>query len=464
MLQFSRYHSVFRNYSIQGLKVVNRGKFQSAGAAVAISCGALLALASGDVAGIPPHVYTATARFDPDAWACGQERFPRGAAIRLVTASGSRDLAPAFFASADPEVSFDAARVLFAGKQRREDPWQIWEAAVGGGEARRIAAWPEDSIRPLYLPDGRIVYARKTAQGYQLEVLPLAGGPPLRITYAPGSYLPCDVLHDGRVLYEGPQPAPESATHDLYTVYPDGSGVEAYRCDHGVSRHAARQLASRDIVFTTNQGFARFTSALATQVDAVAAREGEFAGPIAEATPGQWLVSFRPKARATYAIYSLNPASGALGKMADGPGVQPVLLAAREVPLRFPSGLHDWAGANLLCLNAYTSKTKITEGTVGSVRLYSQSAEGKPALLGETAVESDGSFFLHVPSDQPLRMELRDRAGQVLVAERGWFWMRRGEQRVCVGCHAGPERAPENAVPKVLLRADVPVPMTGSGK
>jgi hypothetical protein len=420
-----------------------------------LSFGTLLALASGDAIRTGDYVYTATPRFDPQAWACAQERFPRGASIRLVTAAGTRDLAPGLFASADPEVSFDGQRVLFAGKPRREDPWQIWEAGVVGGEPRRIAGWPEDAIRPLYLPDGRIVYARKTTQGYQLEVLAQAGGQPLRITYAAGNYLTCGVLHDGRVLYE--------TDRDLYTVYPDGSGVEAYRCDHGVSRHAARQLASGDVVFTTSKGLARFTSALATQVDGVPSHGGEFAGPMAEITPAEWLVSFRPDVRTPYAIHGLNPASGAVAKMPEATGVQPMALAAREVPLRFPSGLHDWAGANLLCLNAYTSKTHITEGAIGSVRLYSQSAEGKPALLGETAVESDGSFFLHVPGEQPLRMELRDRSGKVIEAEQGWFWMRSGEQRVCVGCHAGPERAPENAVPKVLLRADVPVPMTGGG-
>lgn len=418
-----------------------------------LSLGTLAALASGDRARTPAYIYTATARFDPQAWACGEERFPRGAAIRVVSENGARDLAPGFFASADPEVSFDGQRVLFAGKPHQEDPWQIWEAQVaapGPAEPHRIAAWPEDSIRPLYLPDGKIVYARKTPQGFQLEVLPLAGGQPLRITYAPGNYLTCDVLHDGRVLYED---------HDLYTVYPDGSGVEAYRCDHGPSRHAARQLASRDIVFETGKGFARFTSALATQVDTGLARGGEFAGPIAEAAADEWLVSFRPNARTPYAIYSAAPAGGALHKLSDKPGVEPALLAAREVPLRFPSGLHDWAGANVLCLNAYTSKANITESSIASVRLYSQGPQGRPALLGETAVESDGSFFLHVPSEQPLRMELRDRSGRIIQAERGWFWMRRGEQRVCVGCHAGPERTPENAVPKVLLRTDVPVVM-----
>lgn len=434
---------------------------RSSGAAVILSFGSLLALASVDALRAPAHVFTATARFEPDAWVSGQERFPQGAAIRVVGESGTRDLAPGFFASADPEVSFDGARVLFAGKPHKGDPWQIWEVTAASGAPRRIAAWPEDSVRPLYLPDGKIVYARKSAQGYRLEVLAMAGGRPLAITYAPGSQLTCDVLHDGRVLYENA--TGERAAHELYTVYPDGSGVEAYRCDHGVSRAAGRELASRDVVFTTSQGLARFTSAVATQVDAVPARGGEFAGPLAEVSPESWLVAFRPTPRAPFALYSLNPATAAISKMAGG-GVQPVVLAARETPLRFPSGLHDWAGANLLCLNAYTSRTKITEGAIGSVRLYSQGTDGKPALLGETAVESDGSYFLHVPSEQPLRMELRDRSGRVLEAEKGWFWMRRGEQRVCNGCHAGPERAPENAVPKVLLRADVPVHMTGSEK
>ncbi|HTT61884.1 MAG TPA: hypothetical protein VMG35_08585 [Bryobacteraceae bacterium] len=429
--------------------------------------GTLLAPASNVADRMPDYVYTAAPRFNADAWASGQERFPQGAAIRMVEATGSHDLAPGFFASADPDVSFDGERVLFAGKQRREDPWQIWEMALGGvsgnGQPRRVAGWPEDCIRPLYLPDGKIVYARRTSQGYQLEVLALAGGQPLRITYAPGNYLTCDVLRDGRVLYEGPQPSPGSPAHDLFTVYPDGSGVESYRCDHGVSRHAARQLASGDVVFTTSKGFARFTSAMATQVDGVPSRGGQFAGPLAEVTPEEWLVSFRPNARAPYGIYGLNPATGALQITGSAPGAEPILVAAREVPRRFPSGLHDWPGANLLCLNAYTSKINITEGAIGSVRLYSQDAAGQPALLGETKVESDGSFFLHVPGEQPLRMELRNRAGQLIAGEHGWFWMRRGEQRVCVGCHAGPERAPENAVPKVLLRTDVPVRMMGGG-
>ena len=82
---------------------------------------------------------------------------------------------------------------------------------------------------------------------------------------------------------------------------------------------------------------------------------------------------------------------------------------------------------------------------------------GQAVKLGETAVDPDGSFFIQAPAERPLRFELLDRAGRSLRAERGWFWAARGEQRVCVGCHTGPERAPENVAPQVLLRTQTPV-------
>ena len=52
--------------------------------------------------------------------------------------------------------------------------------------------------------------------------------------------------------------------------------------------------------------------------------------------------------------------------------------------------------------------------------------------------------------------------GAILRQEHGWFWIRSGEQRICVGCHTGPERASENRVPAVLLRTTTPVDLSGA--
>ena len=82
--------------------------------------------------------------------------------------------------------------------------------------------------------------------------------------------------------------------------------------------------------------------------------------------------------------------------------------------------------------------------------------------IGTAPVEADGSFFVKAPADQPIRFALLDAKGAVVRQEHGWFWIRRGEQRYCVGCHTGPERASENRVPAVLLRTTTPVDLTGT--
>jgi hypothetical protein len=151
------------------------------------------------------------------------------------------------------------------------------------------------------------------------------------------------------------------------------------------------------------------------------------------------------------------PGTGALRPAAADPNanvIQPTLVVERTVPKRHPSGLHDWPNANLLCLNAYTSKYQFAPGSIHSVRLYTRDSVGTTKLLGSAPVERDGSFFVQVPTEHPLQIELLDSSG--------WFWMRRGEQRACVGCHAGPETAPENALPMVLLRSTIPADMTGA--
>lgn len=405
-------------------------------------------------------IYTEAPKRDPRALLAGGERFPAGARLMFFSGAGSRALVPGFAASADAAVSFDGKRVLFAGKQRAGEAWRIWEAPLAGGPPRRVTSGQEDCIRPFYLPEEKIVYARKTPQGFQLEIAPLAGGAPLRLTYVPGHHIPDAVLRDGRVLYEAPHPAAGSTVRDIFTVYSDGSGVETYRCDHGPDRHSAAELASGDIVFETGARLARFTSARAGQVE-LALPKGEFAGPVAEVAPGSWLASYRPGPDAAYGIYRVKPGQvGAPIPVVAANAFQPVLVRPRPIPLIHPSALGNREGANVLCLNAYTTKTeRISAGAIAAVRVWSRTDAGAPVVLGETMVDPDGSFYLQVPSERPLRFELLDRAGKTLRAEKGWFWMRKGEQRVCVGCHAGPERAPENVVPQVLLRTQTPVRM-----
>ncbi len=412
----------------------------------------------------PSFLYTLTKHYDPLAWMHGEDRFSSSATIFVHDAKGNHPLLPGFAASADSSVSFDGQSVLFAGKLKVADPWQIWEVSLAGGEPHRITSGSEDCVRPFYLPEHRMVYARRTAGRFMVETVDLAGGKPLPLTYGPTNFLPTEVLRDGRILFEAAYPLGAEGVPEIYTVYSDGSGVESYRCDHGAARHSGRQLASGDVVFASNHGLARFTSARAQEVH-ISAPAGEYAGEVAETSAGDWLVPWRPEANTPFQLTLWTPGSIALRPAVaeqSADAVEPALLAERAVPNRHPSGLHDWPNANLLCLNAYTSKYLFSAGSIHAVRLYTRDDSGNPRLLGSAPVESDGSFFIQVPTEQPLQIELLDDAGKTLEREVGFFWMRRGEQRGCVGCHAGPETAPENAVPMTLLKSTTPADMTGA--
>jgi hypothetical protein len=427
-------------------------------------------------------IITAAPVYLPLAALKGGERFPKGAQLLLIHAGKAEPLVTGFWAAADASVSFDGQRVLFAGKQAASDPWQIWELTLNDRSLRKLIAGEGDAIRPFYLPAGRLVYARKTAQGFRLEAAgkdstyafaPIdaqAGATVLPLSYLPVSTIPTDVLLDGRILFEAGFPLGTGSTPELFLVYSDGSGVESYRCDHGRARWGGKQLASGDVVFTHGSSLARFSSPLAHET-AIAAPHAEYAGAVAETARGAWLVSARAAAGARYALKSWEPGDGSkpgapllktVLSVAGEDLVDPVVVTPHTRPKRHPSGLHDWSYANMVALDARQSREGDLKVAPAQVRLETMDAAGHAMVTGTAPVEADGSFYVRTPADRPIRFALLDAKGAVVRQEHGWFWIRRGEQRYCVGCHTGPERSPDNRVPAVLLRTTTPVDLTGT--
>ena len=408
----------------------------------------------------------------------GGERFPRGAQLLRIAAGKAQPLVPGFAATADANLSFDGQRVLFTGKKNSSDPWQIWELALGDGALRLLYAGTTDAIRPLYLPAGQFVFARRVATGFQLAVAGTVNADPManidanaadtltQISYLPGNAIPEDVLADGRILFTAHFPLGEGTQPELFLVYSDGSGVESYRCDHGRGRWGGKQLTSGDVIFTHGETLARFTSPQAHEL-AVAAPRAAYSGAIAETATGDWLVSTRTAAAAHYALAQWKPGSPALHAIyatAQEDVIDPVVVAARPRPRRHPSTLHPWDYTNLLALDARLSREGDLKTLPAAVRLETLDAQGHAVVHGIAPISSDGSFFLQAPGNQPIRFALLDAKGAVLRQEHGWFWARGGEQRICVGCHTGPERAAENRVPAVLLKSTTPADLTGAMK
>ncbi|MDE3201482.1 MAG: hypothetical protein KGN79_11240 [Acidobacteriota bacterium] len=425
---------------------------------------------------IPDYIVTAAPIYEVHAALKGGERFPEGAHLLLVHNGKAVPLAPEFAASADAAVNFDAKKILFSGKKTVSDHWQIWEMTLADHSVRQVTSGNEDAIRPLYLPLGRLVYAEHTEQGFrmissrvndtaEIRGIDLPGIPSVfPISFAGASAIPDDVLADGRILFESEFPMGKGSIPEMYLTYADGSGVESYRCDHGVARWGGQQLADGDVVFTHGTTLARFTPSLAHEAK-IAAPAVFYAGSIQEMPAGSWLLSAKMRGSAKFSIAQWQPGTSTLKAVFEQPRenlVEPVAIAARVRPKRHPSALHPWKYANLLALDTRLSRDGALGGVPARVRLEMESREGRAIVLGTAPVEQDGSFFIQVPGDAPIRMAVLDEKGEVLRQERGWFWARAGEQRICVGCHTGPERAAENRLPEVLQKTTVPVDLTGS--
>ncbi len=460
------------------MKSISRAILTGIATSALLSACALAQLAKAD--SNADFIVTAAPIYKQLAELRGGERFPNGARLLLVHNGKAAPLVPDFAASADADVSFDGQWAMFAGKKNPGDAWQIWEVNLRDRKVHSVVLTKADAVRPLYLPGGRLVWAQRTASGFELDsaedarrhepppLNPTAGPGITPLTYFHGNAFPTGVLHDGRILFEAGFPFGTAAMPEIYLVYADGSGVESYRCDHGRGRWGARQLASGDVVFTHGAALGRFSSPLAHEAP-VAAPAAQYAGSIAETSEGAWLLSARRDGQAHYAIGLWHPQSSTrlqnakLIPVLALPGadlINPVIVATRTRPKRHPSGLHPWSYANLLALDARISRDSMLREAPAEVRVEVQDADGRAVVAGKAPVEEDGSFYVRVPGDRPIRFSLLDKKGAVVRQEQGWFWARGGEQRYCVGCHAGPERGSENRVPAVLMHSTVPTDLT----
>uniref|UniRef100_E6QIJ6 Hydrazine synthase alpha subunit middle domain-containing protein n=1 Tax=mine drainage metagenome TaxID=410659 RepID=E6QIJ6_9ZZZZ len=416
--------------------------------------------------------------------------YPDGVHLLLAQAGKATPLVPEFAASADANVDFDGKSVLFAGKKTAADHWQIWELELAGHKLRQVIAGDEDYLHPLYLPGRRLVYSRQTGHGLELEAALYDGTERLPLTHlgtdgAPVDVLAEDVLEDGRILFETGFPmgtvhaasstsGASSGHPELYLVYSDGSGVESYRCDHQEAqklggRWGGRQLShgsmAGDVLFTHGRTLGRFSSPLLAEAS-VAAPAAEYAG-LAETSEGDWVVSARRTARGYFSLMELRPGTELLKPLYSQAGmnlVEPVVVASRITPLRHPTALHPWTTANLMALDVRISRDGDLATVPAEVRVETLGADGRAVALGTAPIAEDGSYFVTVPGDKPIRFALLNAQGEIVRAQRGWFWARAGEQRICVGCHSGPERAPENRIPGVLLKTTVPVNLSGDAE
>ena len=157
-------------------------------------------------------------------------------------------------------------------------------------------------------------------------------------------------------------------------------------------------------------------------------------------------------------------------------------LGARPRPVTRPSLVRHDPGKRgpqtgfLYCQNVRNTQQQGADASrIRAIRVY----EGRPfsivptksiyvhigtegVELGTVPVAEDGSFYAEVPADRAVSLQAVDGEGRPVISEMSWIYVRPGEFRSCVGCHAPPSSAP----PTVRVRPSYspPLALLGQGK
>jgi hypothetical protein len=419
--------------------------------------------------------------------------------VRLSSGGSELLLTAEFLAACDPAVSFDGREILFAGRRTPEDRLQVWRMDADGGNAVRITDDPGEATAPLWvgslfhLDDDaatpRIAYLA-TGHGWidqrsgnpatALYTSDLDGGNPWRISFHPSPDLAPDVLGNGRLLFATSLARAGGGRRALMAVNNDGTDLMAFYDNHDGPPHPHSPRVGRDgRVFFVEAGgssplgggdlaFVSLRRPLHSRELLAAAGDGAFLDPLPLADGGV-LVSYRPAGRdAVYGLYRLDPVTGErLGLVSATPGFD--TLDGQELrPHPRVKGRSSVVNLSkdtgvFFCISSHiTDRPDLEHLRVGgatTVRLIEGSTTGAAGrgekILGDVAIEKDGSFHIEVPSGVPLRFELLDSRGVTVAGQDSWTWVMPREWRGCIGCHEDREMVAPNLMADAFTKPAV---------
>ncbi len=401
--------------------------------------------------------------------------------IVLVRPGGTlRVLTKEFASAADPQVSFDGKRILFAGKRRDTDNWNIFEMQADGSGVHQVTRDLGNCRSPIYQSKLNTLVADRpwyqitfvsTAAGELNEFAPIAssslysskldGTFVSRLTFNPSSSMDPFLNWDGRLIFAMWQRSRLErgvlGRVALFELNQDGTDLMLLCADQGRRvKHMPTVTAEGLVVFVEadqvgwdgagSLAAVSLRQPLRSYRQITRPGDGLFHSP--SPTPdGKILVSRRPSGDGgNHRVYRLDPPTRRLELLFDDPeyhDIQANVLAPRLEPdgrsssvfvatgdIDDPTSEQSFIPKNprgkLYCLNVYISDLNrlqwLPPGTVKRVRVL----EGLPrhgkdvnSFLPEATVigaSGPGSTLAGIPPTLPRRF-----LGEVPVEEDGSF-------------------------------------------
>jgi len=371
-----------------------------------------------------------------------------------------------FYSARAPEVNFDGESMVFSGQKDENDTWQIWTLKFNGLEFSQVTQSGKDCTDPTWLPDGRIAFSQliEEENGLKYHALFTIGSDGCceqRISFQPHEDLNASVMNDGRIIFTSRQVYPENGRTKYLVMRPDGTKAELFYLpedNYGKSLSDAVEDDNGNVLFTNSGRLIsiKFSHPLHSKYDLLQMNQGSVMS-VFPMDQNQYLLSIKKPTEHSFglSVFSLNgnESNDFYYSNAEFNLVEPVIIMQRELPKKLPTRVNmELESGHFFCMNSDNSDIDIDvqSGETAKIQVL-----GLDTILGETAVEEDGSFYVELEADQPVRFQTLNGAGEILRGPSSWMWIRPNERRGCTGCHADREIAPENVVPKAIEKQPV---------
>jgi len=398
---------------------------------------------------------------------------PEGSEIILTTD---------FYSACSPGISYDAKRILFLAQQNENDSWQVWEMNLEKRTSKKITDFEGSCYGPAYLPGDRLVFSRQihdsgTGLGMALFTMNLDGSNISQITFQPHCDYSSTILRDGRILMLTKQLYPMSGDMMYLAMRPNGTKAELFY-------KGADSCFLNNRAYETMDGFVYFIEweqgkdhkgdlvsvhqnrPLFTKVNYTSEIGGGFHSVFPKQS-GDILVSYRSSETDPIALYHFSVQEKAIGESIFSYSnyhiLEPVMVEAYTRPRNLPDDVDPKKSTGLLfCQNINVTATQHDTNLLFSSKATKIEVLGTDKSLGIVPVEEDGSFYLKVIADMPVRFQTLDENGKILNGPSAWIWLRPSERRGCVGCHEDHELVPQNFVPFSVKKQPVSIPVESS--